>query len=64
MGALVPEYEVQAITVSADPGTERVTIGLQTDQGPVALYLAADVLVLLKAGIEKALAEERREGKG
>jgi hypothetical protein len=63
MGALVPEYEVQATTVATDPGTGRVVIGLQTDQGPVALYLDAGVLVLLKVGIERLLAQDKDKPK-
>ncbi len=62
MGALVPEYEVQATSVSIDPVTRSATISLQTDQGAVALYLSADVLLLLKDGIEKPTVQERREG--
>jgi hypothetical protein len=62
MGALVPEYEVQATSVTIDPGTGSITISLQTDRGPIALYLAADALLLLKDGIEKALAKKRRDG--
>jgi len=61
MGAIVPEYEVHAINVSTNRGTGRITIGLQTDQGPVVLYLAADVLILLKEGIEKKLAEKIKD---
>jgi hypothetical protein len=60
MGALVPEYEVHATTIAIDPPTGNVTIGLQTDKGAIALYLGADVAFLLKDGIEKTLAEERR----
>jgi hypothetical protein len=60
MGALVPEYEVQATSVTIDPATGNITISLQTDKGPIALYLAADTLLLLKDGINKTLAKASR----
>jgi hypothetical protein len=62
MGTLVPEYEVQATRVVVDPATGSAMISLQTDQGAVALYLSADVLLLLKDRIEKPIVEEWREG--
>ena len=62
MGVIVPEYEVHATKASIDPGRGRFAITLQTDQGPVVLYAAVDVLILLKEGIEKKLAEARRGG--
>jgi hypothetical protein len=61
MGAIVPEYEVQASKVVVDPATGSAMISLQTDQGAVALYMSADVLLLLKDRIEKPLIEEWRE---
>ena len=53
---------MQATRVVVDPATGSAMISLQTDQGAVALYLSADVLLLLKDRIEKPIVEEWREG--
>jgi hypothetical protein len=62
MAELPPEYEVRAAAVAIDAGTGSGTLGLDTDKGPMALHLPADVLLLLKVRIDHMLAQERHGG--
>jgi hypothetical protein len=52
MGLLVPEYEVHSTAITVDPNSGIATITCLTGEGTIALYLAGDVLLLLKDQIE------------
>jgi hypothetical protein len=56
------EIEVTAPLVTIDAATGSATIRCATNQEPIQLYLAADVLLFLQDQIAKRLAEERHGG--
>jgi hypothetical protein len=61
-GNVAREIEVRRTLVSVDAGTDSATIQCITNQGPMQLYLAADVLLYLQEQIAKELAEARHNG--
>jgi hypothetical protein len=58
----VRELEVTAPVVTVDSGTGSATIRCATNQEPIQLYLAADVLLFLQEQIAQRLAEARHGG--